>query len=226
MCPPRWSRASSMNSWLSGRGALLLAVTMLTLGCSEARSADEEAAAAVVERFVLEMFGVSGDPAAAFNLIEPADRPNCDNKEFADIKDLGRTMVSGRRLSVEIKGVNISGDRGAVSFTTAIDGRSGLGLHSTASVVRVSDRWYYKMSEGRGCASAFAFFGMAETPPIATPVSQGNPGCHPAYPLTCIPAAPPVLTCDQIGIRNIVVFQHPDPHGLDPDRNGFGCQGP
>jgi len=217
-----------MTSWSKRRGALLLAVTLFTIGCTadEPRNSDEAAAAAVIERFVMEMFSVSGNPAVAFELIEPADRPNCDNKEFADIRDVGRTIVAGRRLSVDIRKVDAKDDQGTVTFTTAIGGRAGLGLDSTARVVKVDDRWYYRMSEGRGCASAFAFFGMKETPAYATPVSQGNPRCHSAYPLTCIPAAPPTLTCADIGKRNIIVFEHPDPHGLDPDRNGFGCEGP
>jgi len=108
----------------------------------------------------MEMFTDSGNSAVAFELIEPADRPNCDNKEFADVRDLGRALVAGRRLSVDIRKVEISEERGTVAYKTSIGGRVGLGLDPPASVVRVDGRWYYRISEGPGCDPPQGYFGM------------------------------------------------------------------
>jgi hypothetical protein len=214
-----------MTFWLRRARALVLAATLVALGCTadEPRNSDEAAAAAVIERFVMEMFSDSGNSAVAFELIEPADRPNCDNKEFADVRDLGRTLVSGRRLSVDIDRVVTSDNRGTVAYTTSIDGRVGLGLDPPASVVKVDGRWYYRISDGPGCDPPYRYFGM-EAGVRVTPVSQGNPACHAAYPFDCIPPPPPILSCDDIEFPLISVVEHPDPHGLDVDGDGFGCE--
>jgi uncharacterized protein YraI len=55
-----------------------------------------------------------------------------------------------------------------------------------------------------------------EPVPIAT-------GCDPSYPDLCIPPAPPYLNCDDIGVGNFTVLA-PDPHGLDGNGNGVGCE--
>lgn len=47
--------------------------------------------------------------------------------------------------------------------------------------------------------------------------------CDDSYPGLCIPPAPPVLTCAQVGVTDFVVDGQ-DPHGFDPDNDGVGCQ--
>ena len=47
--------------------------------------------------------------------------------------------------------------------------------------------------------------------------------CDPSYPDICITPYPPDLDCDEIEFSNIRVYQ-PDPHGLDGDRDGIGCE--
>lgn len=57
---------------------------------------------------------------------------------------------------------------------------------------------------------------------IAAPVRN----CSPAYPDVCIPPPPPDLDCPDIrrmGFRSIRVLP-PDPHRLDSDRDGIGCE--
>ena len=55
-----------------------------------------------------------------------------------------------------------------------------------------------------------------------------NPGldvnCSSAYPQKCIPPAPPVLKCKDVGQKNFLVLP-PDPHNFDPDGDGIGCEG-
>jgi hypothetical protein len=47
--------------------------------------------------------------------------------------------------------------------------------------------------------------------------------CHPAYPDDCLPPPPPDLDCDEIGYRVRVDHRYGDPHRLDADRDGVGC---
>lgn len=47
--------------------------------------------------------------------------------------------------------------------------------------------------------------------------------CDPAYPEVCIAPGPPDLNCDDIPYANFEVLW-PDPHNLDADGNGIGCE--
>ena len=59
--------------------------------------------------------------------------------------------------------------------------------------------------------------------PPTTPPPGGN--CHPSYPNNCIPPPPPDLNCGGSGVPNNVKVVPPDPHRLDGDKNGIGCEG-
>jgi hypothetical protein len=48
-------------------------------------------------------------------------------------------------------------------------------------------------------------------------------GCHPSYPTVCIPPPPPDLNCADVGETNFPVTGS-DPHGLDGDGDGVGCE--
>ena len=52
---------------------------------------------------------------------------------------------------------------------------------------------------------------------------QRSADCHPSYPTICLPAPPPDLDCSQIPYQDFVVLP-PDPHGLDRDKDGIGCE--
>ena len=78
-----------------------------------------------------------------------------------------------------------------------------------------------------GCA-------VAATPEAATheptPTNAPTPvgvapqqPCSPAYPTVCIPPPPPYMDCGEIAHQGFVVLR-PDPHGLDRDRDGIGCE--
>lgn len=68
-------------------------------------------------------------------------------------------------------------------------------------------------------------------PPATTPNVPPQPattqppqrGCHPSYPTLCLPPAPPDLNCDDVDAKNFRVVP-PDPHGLDRDNDGIGCE--
>src|SRR4029453_9574967 len=53
------------------------------------------------------------------------------------------------------------------------------------------------------------------------PVPQQD--CDPAYPDDCLPSPPPDLDCADVGHRVTVDHSYGDPHRLDADRDGIGC---
>jgi hypothetical protein len=55
--------------------------------------------------------------------------------------------------------------------------------------------------------------------------SGNGRGCDPSYPDDCIPPLPPDLNCGDSGVPNNVKVVPPDPHRLDRDKDGVGCEG-
>lgn len=53
--------------------------------------------------------------------------------------------------------------------------------------------------------------------------AQSGARCHPSYPDVCIPPPPPDLDCGDIDACDIRV-EGSDPHHLDRDRDGIGCE--
>jgi hypothetical protein len=49
-------------------------------------------------------------------------------------------------------------------------------------------------------------------------------GCNLSYPEDCIPSPPPDLDCGDNGVPNNVKVLPPDPHRLDGDKDGVGCE--
>jgi uncharacterized repeat protein (TIGR01451 family) len=65
------------------------------------------------------------------------------------------------------------------------------------------------------------------SPPPATPPPPPTGACHPSYPGVCIPPPPPDLDCADIPFRDFAAplnAPDPDPHDLDGDEDGVGCQ--
>ena len=77
---------------------------------------------------------------------------------------------------------------------------------------------------GKGLWSACKTGAPLETPPPAQPVIASRGSCHPAYPADCIPAGPPDLDCPQIKRKVRVDHSHGDPHRLDANKDGWGCE--
>ena len=72
-------------------------------------------------------------------------------------------------------------------------------------------------SAAEGSATSFAPFVIGSRPRGAE--------CDPSYPTVCIPSPPPDLDCSDIPYTDFVVVP-PDPHGLDMDEDGIGCESP
>ena len=60
-------------------------------------------------------------------------------------------------------------------------------------------------------------------PPTTEPAPPPQTDCEPAYPNDCLPPPPPDLDCADIGHRVEVDHQYGDPHRLDADGDGVGC---
>jgi len=66
--------------------------------------------------------------------------------------------------------------------------------------------------------------------PTATPTKPPSSACHPSYPNFCIPPPPPDLNCSDFSasqkpIRVLWNVPNPDPHRLDGNKDGWGCEG-
>lgn len=76
----------------------------------------------------------------------------------------------------------------------------------------------------RGLWSACGTRVPVNPPPPSQPVLASRSGCHPAYPDDCIPPLPPDLDCQQIKRKVRVDRSYGDPHGLDANKDGWGCE--
>lgn len=55
------------------------------------------------------------------------------------------------------------------------------------------------------------------------PEIKAQSDCDSSYPDSCIPSPPPNLNCKDISDKKFEVLP-PDPHGLDRDGDGIGCE--
>jgi micrococcal nuclease len=143
-----------------------------------------------------------------------------------DFRQVPRTGIAG--------GSGSGGDSGAGS-----SGSSGNGGGGAAPVPLVADcspfgsyeeaQVYYAAhpeaqpiidpnGDGRACE---VWFDIDQPPPAAAPQPAAGSGCDPNY-IPCIPAYPPDLNCPDIGFTVQVIGG--DPHGLDRDKDGWGCE--
>jgi len=65
--------------------------------------------------------------------------------------------------------------------------------------------------------------GEEEGTGVAETVAPVSGECDPSYPDACIPSPPPDLNCADITYRRFTVLP-PDPHRLDGDKDGVGCE--
>ena len=77
----------------------------------------------------------------------------------------------------------------------------------------------------RGLWAACATRSVGEAPPTTSqPVVPPRTNCHPAYPDDCIPPTSPDLDCHELRLRVRVDHSHGDPHRLDANQDGWGCE--
>ena len=64
-------------------------------------------------------------------------------------------------------------------------------------------------------------------PAAFVPLVVGNrppSECSPAYPTICLLPPPPNINCPQLLPMVNIPTLPPDPHGLDADKDGIGCE--
>jgi len=114
------------------------------------------------------------------------------------------------------------GDIGASGFTK---------LKGTATITGVG---FFDESHGQTGASpngielhpVLSYHGTCSRPSSGGGGGGGGSGCSPAYPDFCIPPPPPDLDCGDPPIAGHTDFTvlPPDPHHLDGDGDGIGCE--
>jgi hypothetical protein len=73
--------------------------------------------------------------------------------------------------------------------------------------------------------AATTMVSSSSPPPSSSSSSPSGSECDPSYPQLCIPPPPPVVTCNDLNATKFRVVP-PDPHNLDGDANGIGCEAP
>lgn len=81
---------------------------------------------------------------------------------------------------------------------------------------------FYDLSLG-GIPVLLVFVGLSKALPQTFTLADRWQKCDPAYPEVCIPPGPPDLDCADIPYAHFKVLW-PDPHHLDADGNGIGCE--
>ena len=74
-----------------------------------------------------------------------------------------------------------------------------------------------------GLLVLLVFVGLNKALPQTFALTDRWQKCDPAYPEVCIPPGPPDLDCADIPYAHFKVLW-PDPHHLDADGNGVGCE--
>lgn len=84
----------------------------------------------------------------------------------------------------------------------------------------------FKLSSKLATQIALALIlGAIATFSLINSIAQAQPqhNCARSYPDFCIPSPPPDLNCSDIAQKNFKVLP-PDPHKLDRDKDGIGCE--
>ncbi|MEX1357147.1 MAG: thermonuclease family protein [Gaiellaceae bacterium] len=137
---------------------------------------------------------------------------------------LDRVDRYGRLLAYVRKGrenVNVTlVARGAASvwFYERVRGRHASPLLRAAKSARGAKRGLWKACPG----TRFDPLRAVDTGRASGGSQDGTGRCDPSYPDVCIPSPPPDLDCADI--RKKVRVLPPDPHRLDGDGDGWGCE--
>ncbi len=143
---------------------------------------------------------------------------------------LDRTDRYGRILRyVKRKGVNVNVEMvrlGAAApyFYRGERGRYATSLMAAATSARSVGRGLWRACASTGLDPNQAIATGISGPPTKTPPPTGK--CDPNYAGGCVPPAPPDLDCADIRALGIAPVRSigSDPHRLDGDGDGFGCE--
>lgn len=125
----------------------------------------------------------------------------------------GRLLAYVRAGQTNVNLALVSRGAASVWFYEGVRGKYASSLLSAARKARATGRGLWKACPGTRLDPLRA----VET---GTPAAGG--GCDPSYPDACIAPPPPDLDCADVGRK--VRVRPPDPHRLDGDGDGWGCE--
>ena len=126
----------------------------------------------------------------------------------------GRTLAYVRKGTENVNLTLVARGAASVWFYEGARGRYAAQLMRAARAARAAERGLWKACPG---TQLDPLHGVATG---AAPTSSRR--CDPSYPDDCIPSPPPDLDCADIGKK--VRVRPPDPHRLDGDHDGWGCE--
>jgi micrococcal nuclease len=126
----------------------------------------------------------------------------------------GRTLAYVRKGAENVNLTLVARGAASVWFYQGARGRYAMQLMSAARQAKTAKRGLWKACPGTRLDPLSA---------VTTGTTRSSTGgCDNSYPDTCIPPPPPDLDCADI--RKKVRVRPPDPHHLDGDRDGWGCE--
>jgi micrococcal nuclease len=130
----------------------------------------------------------------------------------------GRLLAYVWSGSANVNVTLVSRGTASVWFYESVRGKYSVRLLAAAQTARAAKRGLWKACPGTRLDPARA----VDTGGAGGGSSGAGGGCDPSYPDACIPSPPPDLDCAEIGRKVRVVL--PDPHRLDGDGDGWGCE--
>jgi micrococcal nuclease len=130
------------------------------------------------------------------------------------VDNYGRLLAYVRKGEANVNRVLVARGAASVWFYEGVRGKYASALLSTARTARAARRGLWKACPATRLDPSHA----VETGQPATTSSR----CDPSYPDVCIPPPPPDLDCADVGRK--VRVAGADPHRLDGDGDGWGCE--
>jgi micrococcal nuclease len=149
-----------------------------------------------------------------------------------DVDRYGRLLRYVHRGSLNVNVALVRGGDAATYFYGGDRGKYAGALTTAASLARAAKRGLWRACPGTPLDPVHAINTGKSGPATSTPLppSSVSPpaksGCDPNYAGGCVPPYPPDVDCSDIralGIAPVKVIGS-DPHRLDGDHDGWGCE--
>jgi hypothetical protein len=205
---------------------LVAAVLADCRASSQGQSPETARIKAVVSEFIMQAYSADGDIGQAYALLDSATQRTCSRNRFVQEAKIARQIIGGRQLKIDsISDVRVSGTTATLKVKVSMGRTWADFIPQATTLVEENGDWYYRVTTNPTCDPLGDFFLLGTRVPgvRVTPVYDLDANCERGYPFECIPKYPPKLECKDIPYRKFIV-QSPDPHGFDPDGNGFGCE--
>lgn len=158
--------------------------------------------------------------------------PEVSESGYQEAKSYLEKRLKGKQIYLDVDDKNEKDKYGRTLAVVLIDGENlnkELLCKGYAEVMYIPPSEFDPYSWKNSCSPIET---TVQTPtatptPIytSTPIQTSTPSasCDPSYPDFCIAPPPPDLDCGDIPRKNFKVLP-PDPHKLDRDKDGIGCE--